>query len=162
MARTRVKLAYITNDATRKGTYKKRKKGLVKKASKLSTLCDVEACVVIYFSTCDSQPEVWPSIVTTHRMLSNFKEMPAMGQSNKMVNLVKKRIAKIEEQLRRLRGKNRRKELTQVMYQNLGRNGLNTVKEEDLNDLSWLIDQNVNVIDNMLHMRIESFVLQEK
>ncbi|KAK8700356.1 hypothetical protein V6N13_018754 [Hibiscus sabdariffa] len=138
MARTRVKLAYITNDAMRKATYKKRKKGLVKKASELSTL--------------------------SHRMLSNFKEMPAIEQRNRTVtqeSLVRKMIAKVEEQLMRLREKNRRKELTQVMYQNLGGNG-NTVKKEDLNDLSWLIDQNLNAIDNRLHMRIESFVLQEK
>ncbi|KAK8700358.1 hypothetical protein V6N13_018755 [Hibiscus sabdariffa] len=164
MARTRVKLAYITNDATRKATYKKRKKGLVKKASELSTLCDVEACVVIYSSACDSQPEVWPSTVTAHHMLSKFKEMPATEQRNRTVtqeSLVRKRRAKVEEQLKRLREKNRRKELTQVMYQNIGGNG-NTMKKEDLNDLSWLIDQNLNAIDNRLHMRIESYVLQEK
>ncbi|KAK8562674.1 hypothetical protein V6N12_010748 [Hibiscus sabdariffa] len=97
-------------------------------------------------------------------MLSNFKEMPAIEQRNRTVtqeSLVRKMIAKVEEQLMRLREKNRRKELTQVMYQNLGGNG-NTVKKEDLNDLSWLIDQNLNAIDNRLHMRIESFVLQEK
>ncbi|KAL4280399.1 hypothetical protein GQ457_03G004980 [Hibiscus cannabinus] len=165
MARGRVKLAYITNDATRKATYKKRKKGLMKKASELSTLCDVEACVVIFSSTSDSQPEVWPSTVATHRMLSNFKMMPAIEQSNRTMtqeSLVKKRIAKVEEQLKKLHEENRKKELTQVMFQNLGGNYLNNVKEEDLNDLSWLIDQNLNIIDNKLHMRIESFVLQEK
>ncbi|KAK8562673.1 hypothetical protein V6N12_010746 [Hibiscus sabdariffa] len=97
-------------------------------------------------------------------MLSKFKEMPATEQRNRTVtqeSLVRKRRAKVEEQLKRLREKNRRKELTQVMYQNIGGNG-NTMKKEDLNDLSWLIDQNLNAIDNRLHMRIESYVLQEK
>ncbi|KAK8700355.1 hypothetical protein V6N13_018752 [Hibiscus sabdariffa] len=90
--------------------------------------------------------------------------MLAIEQSNRMVtqeSLVRKRIAKVEEQLKRLREKNRRKELTQIMYQNLGGNGLNTVKE-DLIDLSWLIDQNLNAIGNSLHLRIESFVPEEK
>ncbi|KAK9007861.1 hypothetical protein V6N11_074776 [Hibiscus sabdariffa] len=81
--------------------------------------------------------------------------MPAIEQSNRTMtqeSLVKKRIAKVEEQLKKLREENRRKELTQVMFQNLSGNYLNTMKEEDLNDLSWLIDQNLNVIDNKLHM----------
>ncbi|KAK8562677.1 hypothetical protein V6N13_018751 [Hibiscus sabdariffa] len=100
MARTRVKLAYITNDATRKATYKKRKKGLV-----------------------NSPQSVTLKLVLLSTLLH---EMHAIEQSNRTVtqeSLVRKRIEKVEEQLKRLREKNRRKELTQVMYQNLGGNG---------------------------------------
>ncbi|KAK8520257.1 hypothetical protein V6N12_004212 [Hibiscus sabdariffa] len=49
------KLAYITNDAARKTTYKKRVKGLVKKVIELTTLCGIEeACAVFYSPTCES------------------------------------------------------------------------------------------------------------
>ncbi|KAK8650034.1 hypothetical protein V6N13_139685 [Hibiscus sabdariffa] len=102
MTRNRVKFAYITNHAARKTTYNKRKKDLVKKVNELSTLCDVEACVVIYPPTCDSQPEVWPSAATTHCMLSDFKALSVLEQSNRMMtqeNLVRQRIAKVEERL---------------------------------------------------------------
>ncbi|KAK8650038.1 hypothetical protein V6N13_139689 [Hibiscus sabdariffa] len=100
MTRNRVKLTYITHHATRKATYNKRKKGLVKKMSEVSTLCGVEACVVIYPPASDSQPEVWPSTATIHYMLSNFNAMSILEQSNRMMtqeSLVRQRIAKVED-----------------------------------------------------------------
>ncbi|MBA0729099.1 hypothetical protein Golax_025374 [Gossypium laxum] len=57
MIRKKVKLAYITNDSSRKGNYRKRKKGLMRKMSELSTLCGIGACAIIY-SPYESQPEV--------------------------------------------------------------------------------------------------------
>ncbi|KAF5764506.1 putative transcription factor MADS-type1 family [Helianthus annuus] len=48
MTRKKVKLAFIMNDSARKATYKKRKKGLMKKVNELSTLCGIDACVIIY------------------------------------------------------------------------------------------------------------------
>ncbi|CAN0921019.1 Agamous-like MADS-box protein AGL80 [Linum grandiflorum] len=59
MTRKKVKLAYITNDSARKATYNKRNKGLIKKVSELSTLCDVQACAIVY-SLYHTQPEIWP------------------------------------------------------------------------------------------------------
>ncbi|MBA0729100.1 hypothetical protein Golax_025374 [Gossypium laxum] len=56
MIRKKVKLAYITNDSSRKGNYRKRKKGLMRKMSELSTLCGIGACAIIY-SPYESQPE---------------------------------------------------------------------------------------------------------
>nr|KJB81656.1 hypothetical protein B456_013G155200 [Gossypium raimondii] len=60
MTRKKVKLAYITNDSTRKVTYKKRMKALKNKMSKLSTRCGSDTCVIMY-SPYKSQLEVWPS-----------------------------------------------------------------------------------------------------
>ena len=77
MTRKKVKLAYISNDSARKATFKKRKKGLMKKVSELSTLCGIEACAIVY-SPYDAQPEVWPSPITVQLMLSQFKNMPKM------------------------------------------------------------------------------------
>ncbi|PPS09441.1 hypothetical protein GOBAR_AA11200 [Gossypium barbadense] len=56
MIRKKVKLAYITNDSSRKATYKKRKKGLMKKMSELSTFCGINACAIMC-SHYESQPE---------------------------------------------------------------------------------------------------------
>ncbi|CAH8259504.1 unnamed protein product [Arabidopsis lyrata] len=60
MTRKKVKVAYISNNSSRKATFKKRKKGLMKKVNELSTLCGINACAIIY-SPYDSNPEVWPS-----------------------------------------------------------------------------------------------------
>ncbi|KAK8565235.1 hypothetical protein V6N12_058805 [Hibiscus sabdariffa] len=119
----RVKLAYITNDVARNVTYKRRKKGLVKKVNELSILCGVEACAIIYPPTCDSQPEVWPSGTTTHRLLFDFKTLTVMERSNRMMtqeSLVRQEISHTDEKLNRLHEDNRQKEMTQVMFQSFG------------------------------------------
>ncbi|KAK5813511.1 hypothetical protein PVK06_028962 [Gossypium arboreum] len=72
MTRKNVKLAYITNDSAMKATYKKRKKGLMKKVSELSTLCGINVCAIMY-NPYESQPKVWPSPMGVQRVLSKFK-----------------------------------------------------------------------------------------
>ena len=148
MTRKKVKLAYISNDSARKATFKKRKKGLLKKVSELSTLCGIDACAII-FSPYDSQPEVWPSPLGVQRVLSQFKKMPEMEQSKKMVNqdsFLRQRIAKANEQLKKQRKDNREKEITQVMFQSLTGKALLNLNMMDLNDLGWLIEQNLKEI----------------
>ncbi|MBA0783530.1 hypothetical protein Gotri_001229, partial [Gossypium trilobum] len=57
MTRKKVKLAYITNDSTRKATYKKRIKGLKNKMRELSTLCGIDTFAIMY-NPYKSQPEI--------------------------------------------------------------------------------------------------------
>ncbi|KAK9005268.1 hypothetical protein V6N11_042711 [Hibiscus sabdariffa] len=95
-------------------------------------------------------------------MLSDFKALPSVEQSNRTMTqeiLIKQRKAKIEERLKKVYEKNRRMELTQIMFQTLGGKSLNTVKKEDLNDLRMLIDQNLHDIDIRLQMLNESYTL---
>ncbi|CAI9770185.1 unnamed protein product [Fraxinus pennsylvanica] len=152
MTRKKVKLAFITNDSARKATFKKRKKGLMKKVSELSTLCGIDTCAIIY-SPYESQPEVWPDNRGVHRVLAQFKRMPEMEQSKKMVNqesFIRQRIAKACEQLKKQHKENREKEITQVMYQCLTGKGLQNLMMPDLNDLGWLLDQNLKEINKRI------------
>ena len=155
MTRKKVKLAYISNDAARKATFKKRKKGLMKKVSELSTLCDIDACAIIY-SPYETQPELFPSAAGVHRVLAKFRRMPEMEQSKKMVNqegFLRQRIAKANEQLKKMRKENREKEMTRVMFSTMtGHMTLQGLSVMDLNDLGWLIDQNLKDI----HKRMEN------
>ncbi|KAL3515856.1 hypothetical protein ACH5RR_022758 [Cinchona calisaya] len=155
MTRKKVKLAFITNDSARKATFKKRKNGLMKKVSELSTLCGVDACAIIC-SPYDSQPEVWPNTSGVERVISRFKRMPEMEQTKRMVNqegFIRQRIAKANEQLMKQYKENREKEMTEVMYQCLtGKGTTHNMLMQDLNDLGWLLDQNLNEI----YKRIES------
>ncbi|XP_027158737.1 agamous-like MADS-box protein AGL80 [Coffea eugenioides] len=154
MTRKKVKLAFITNDSARKATFKKRKKGLMKKVGELSTLCGIDACAIIY-SPYESQPEVWPNTMGVQRVISQFKRMPEMEQSKKMVNqesFIRQRIAKANEQLKKQHKDNREKEMTEVMYQCLTGKGMQNMSMPDLNDLGWLIDQNLKEI----YKRIDS------
>ncbi|EXB70639.1 Agamous-like MADS-box protein AGL80 [Morus notabilis] len=153
MTRTKVKLAYITNDSARKATFKKRKKGLIKKVSELSTLCDVDACAIIC-SPYNAQPEVYPSSSGVQRVLAKFKKMPEMEQSKKMVNqesFLRQKIAKANEQLKKQRKENKEKEITHVMFQSLtGAKGLQGLSVQDLKDLGWMIEQKLKDINKRM------------
>ncbi|XP_030479035.1 agamous-like MADS-box protein AGL80 [Cannabis sativa] len=149
MTRKKVKLAYINNDSSRKATYKKRKKGLIKKVSELSTLCGVDACAIIY-NPYDTQPEVYPSPAGVHRIVKKLKKMPEVEQSKKMMNqevFLKQKIGKVSEQVKKLKKENRDKEMNRLLYGNLsGKMNLQGLTVTDLNDLTWLIDQNLKDI----------------
>jgi hypothetical protein len=77
MTRKKGKLAFIVNDGARKATYKKRKKGLLKKADELTTLCGIKACAIIYGPN-EPQTEIWPSPWGVQSVLSKFRTMPEL------------------------------------------------------------------------------------
>ncbi|ESQ37433.1 hypothetical protein EUTSA_v10002956mg [Eutrema salsugineum] len=144
MTRKKVKLAFIENNSSRKATFQKRKKSLLKKAKELSTLCGVTACAIIY-SPNNSNPDVWPSTSGVRRIVSDFQTLPEMDQQKKMVDqetFLRQRIAKLSENLRKLGKDNREQEMIEVMFQcwdsSLERFHLNIL---DLNDLGYVIDQ---------------------
>ncbi|MBA0707718.1 hypothetical protein Golax_019744 [Gossypium laxum] len=85
MIRKKVKLAYITNDSSRKATYKKRKKDLMKKMSELSTYCGIDTCAIMY-SPYESQTEFWPSLLGVEQVLSKFKMILEMEKRKNMMN----------------------------------------------------------------------------
>ncbi|GMH30309.1 hypothetical protein Nepgr_032152 [Nepenthes gracilis] len=148
MTRKKVKLAYITNDSARKATFKKRKKGFLKKMYELTTLCEIRACAIIY-SPYDAAPEVWPNLGEAKQVLAKFKRLPEMEKSKKMVNqeeFLRQRINKAAELLKKLQKDNREKEMTQVMYQCLTGKSIEDMSMIDLTDLGWLIDQNLKEI----------------
>lgn len=84
-------------------------------------------------------------------MLSRFQRLPELEQSKKMLNqesFLKQRIQKAQEQLKKQRNDNKSKEMTQLMFQCLNAGQIfDNVTMNDLNDLSWLIDQNLKQIE---------------
>ncbi|CAI9115725.1 OLC1v1016711C1 [Oldenlandia corymbosa var. corymbosa] len=152
MARKKVKLAYIVNDSARKATFRKRKKGLMKKVSELSTLCGIDACTIIY-SPYEPQPEVWPNPDGVQRVIDQFKRMPEMEQTKKMVNqesFIRQRIAKAGEQLKKIHMENREKHITEVIFQSLIGKSVEEMPIADLNDVGWLLDQNLKGIQKKM------------
>ncbi|CAI8597023.1 unnamed protein product [Vicia faba] len=149
MTRKKVNLAYITSDSKRRRTFQKRKNGLIKKVNEISSLCGIDACAII-FGENDPQPEVWPSREGVQNVLSRFNGLPELEQSKKMLNqesFLKQRIQKAQEHLNKQKIDNKRKEVTHLMFQclNVGQ-VFESVNMSDLNDLSWLIDQNLKQI----------------
>ncbi|KAI4312614.1 hypothetical protein MLD38_037418 [Melastoma candidum] len=152
MTRKKVTLAYIENEAARKATFKKRKKGLMKKVNELSTLCGIESCAIVY-SPYDPEPEVWPSALGARRTIARFRNMSEMDQSKRMMNqvgFIKQRISKAHDQLKKQLRENREREVTGIMHRALLGHGLGGLNLLDLNDLGWLVDKNLREIDERI------------
>ncbi|MBA0794510.1 hypothetical protein Gohar_018834 [Gossypium harknessii] len=142
MIRKKVKLAYITNDSSRKATYKKRNKGLMKNMSELSTLCGINTCAIMY-SPDESQLEVWPSPIGGQQVLSKFRMILEMEQRKNMVNqesFLSQRTVKVVEQLKKHCKDNQEKEMTLVMFNNIcGKWVIHGFNFRDINDLNGII-----------------------
>ncbi|KAK3229012.1 hypothetical protein Dsin_000893 [Dipteronia sinensis] len=148
MTRRKVKLCYIADDSKRKVSLKKRKKGLLKKVSELSTLCGIDACAIVY-SPFNNQPDVWPSHNGVQRIVSQYKRMPEMEKSKWKMDqdsFLRQRIMKSNDQLLKQRKDNREKEMTDLMFQTLVGRSLDPFDMMDLNDLGWTIEQYLNDI----------------
>ncbi|KAG6536679.1 hypothetical protein ZIOFF_001739 [Zingiber officinale] len=142
MGRKKVKLAWITNDATRRTTFEKRKKGLVKKVSELATLCGVEACLVVYGpqDAAEAEPEVWPSPAETARVATRFNSMPEMYRWRKMTDqedFLRQRVAKLQDQLRRQDRESRELEVSLFAHEIMA--GGRILDDADLNDAMGLV-----------------------
>ncbi|XP_057956945.1 agamous-like MADS-box protein AGL80 [Malania oleifera] len=159
MARKKVKLQWIANESTRRATYKKRMKGLMKKANELSILCGVDACVVVY-GPYDRQPEAWPSPWQAACMMKEFRSKPSLDQCRKMVNqegFTRQRISKARDQLLKLHNKNRAMEMEQLMYGCLQEQQqqqllINNINMKDLQDLTSFVEDRLK----MIHHRINN------
>ncbi|MCL7024988.1 hypothetical protein MKW94_011628 [Papaver nudicaule] len=153
MARKKVKLAYITNDTSRRATFKKRRKGLLKKVSELSTLCGVSACAIVYGPD-DLQPEVWPEQLEATRVLMRFKSLPEMDQNKKQLNqesFMYNRIGKITEQFKKQQRENRYMEINGMFnHAAAGNCSVADVHPSDLTDLAWLLEEKKKEVQRKL------------
>jgi hypothetical protein len=154
MARKKVTLQRIANDSTRRATFKKRRKGLMKKASELATLCDVDACVVVYGEG-ETQPEVWPDVSKVAQVLARFKAMPELDQCKKtmdMEGLLTQRIGKQKEQLHKAWRENRERETTLLLHDAIvgRRPGLAGLSVEDIAGLGWMVENRLVVVNESL------------
>jgi hypothetical protein len=155
MARKKVTLQWIANDSTRRATFKKRRKGLMKKASELATLCDVDACVVVYGEG-ESQPELWPDAPKVAEVLDRFKAMPELDQCKKMMDMegfLSQRIEKLREQLHKAQRENRERETTVLLHDAVaGRRpaGLAGLSVEEIASLGWMVESRIHGIRTAL------------
>ncbi|KAH9737889.1 MADS-box domain-containing protein [Citrus sinensis] len=143
MTRKKVKLNWIANDSARKASLKKRKVGLLKKVSELTTLCDVNAFIIIY-SPDESEPAMWPSRPVVEQLLARFNNMPEMEKSKKMMNqetYLKERVVKSQDQLKKNSRKNKVMEVSNLMEQfHLGKK-TDDFNINELQGLVWLMEE---------------------
>jgi len=152
MTRKKVKLAFISNDSTRKASYKKRKKSIIKKVRELTILCGIPACAIIS-DPFDSNTEVWPNLEEAKQVIARYQNS-YMKDERKNVNqesFLLQMIAKAREQLRKQRHDNHENELNIRMTWYLQNNMLpDDVTISDLKDLDKLIEKNMKEIDDKM------------
>ncbi|XP_013617893.1 PREDICTED: MADS-box transcription factor PHERES 1-like [Brassica oleracea var. oleracea] len=114
----RIKIEPITNSAARNQTFRKRKKGLFKKANELSTLCSVKVCAFI--NSCDNtETEFWPSREGAEAGHSAFMGVLPEERCKKMYDQerhLEEKIQKGQEKAMRLQAENREIELREVIF----------------------------------------------
>ncbi|XP_073022228.1 agamous-like MADS-box protein AGL80 [Primulina eburnea] len=152
MTRKKVTMAYIDNEAERKASFKKRKKGLIKKVSEINILCGVEACAVIYSSF--EPPVVWPSHEVARTVIQRFKNLPDIEKTKRMVNqesFTRHEIRKAEERLRRLKKENKRKELEIFMYMVIeGKASMRDFDPRDAREMGSIIHETLEEIESRM------------
>ncbi|KAF9664857.1 hypothetical protein SADUNF_Sadunf16G0061600 [Salix dunnii] len=148
MARKKVKLMWIVNDAARKASLKKRRVGLLKKVSELTILCGIEAFVIIY-SHDDPELTIWPSHPDVRRLVTRFQNIPVMERSKKMMNqesYLKERMGKLNDQSRKHLKKNRELEMDDLMQQVYQEKGFDGLDQTQLCCLAWLVAEKMKDI----------------
>ncbi|KAG6520298.1 agamous-like MADS-box protein AGL80 [Zingiber officinale] len=149
MARSKVRLVRIANDAIRRATLKKRLKGLMKKVRELTVLCDVEAAAAVYDPQHPLRPAVWPSRRDAELTFRRFRDMPDIQRRRKVSShetFLLERVAKLRDHLRRLMRANRELEMSVLLLEGLFGRSLLDVSIEDASTLSQLVDSKLREI----------------
>ncbi|OAY64357.1 Agamous-like MADS-box protein AGL80 [Ananas comosus] len=155
MARKKVKLMWIANDATRRTTMKKRRKGLLKKVHELSVLCGVDACLIVYGTPSDRFPaDILPSEPR------GFRGLPEGERRRKMVSqesFLRQRVGKMRDAQRRQLRENRQGELLALVAEGLsGRRSSfsNLAQVEEVASLTWMLDAKFKSVYDQLETQL--------
>ncbi|KAA8530996.1 hypothetical protein F0562_005714 [Nyssa sinensis] len=113
MGRAKLSMELISNKKARHVTYEKRKKGLKKKIYEFTTLCGVEACMIVYGPKLDDrpiEPEIWPTDRNEVQLVINsYKKQSTDDRKKRTVdlsNFFEDRRRKLEDSVVKLRKKN--------------------------------------------------------
>ncbi|XP_022858729.1 agamous-like MADS-box protein AGL80 [Olea europaea var. sylvestris] len=149
MTRGKIKLEYIANDAERRASFRKRKKGIVNKINELCTLCDIQACIIIY-GAYEPQPTVCPSRLDAQQIISKFWEFPEVEQTQRLFNQESytiQRVQKSRKQAEKLQRINRITDMEILMHQCMaGLSSLQNVPLNDITEMGRLAEQNIQDI----------------
>ncbi|XP_057440374.1 agamous-like MADS-box protein AGL80 [Lotus japonicus] len=146
----KVNLEYIVDGSSRKATYVRRKKGMLKKLEELTTLCGIDVCAVVY-SEFHHQPLVWPSPPEVQRMINNFNNYSEFGKSKNMMNqesFLEEKILKATEKLAKFEKENREMEMSMRMFELMANgNIIDNMNNVELNDMAWIIDEKLKHVN---------------
>lgn len=151
-----MQLAFITDATKRKAVYKRRKNELIRKINELNSMYGVDACVIIKGSELSPQLQFLPSESDAKRVVAKFQNFSLREQSENMVDqreILKTKIAEAEKKLEKLIQDNRKKELTERMYDVMaGRSSLQNLGMEDLVAIGQLVGEKMFEVEKRIEL----------
>ncbi|KAJ9680641.1 hypothetical protein PVL29_019840 [Vitis rotundifolia] len=134
MGRSRLPLELIPKEKSRKITFQKRAMGLKKKTQEISTLCGVDACLIIYGWSSDDrlvEPLFWPSdLEEVKSIVKRYQEHRKEERGLKTLDL----SSFFEERTKKIH-----KEISKPGHQGIDQSKYSTTWDDRLNNLS--VDQ---------------------
>ncbi|CAL0299569.1 unnamed protein product [Lupinus luteus] len=152
MTRKKVKVAYINDVNARKATFRKRKKGIMKKVNELTILCGIQGCAIIQ-NPFDSQIEVWPNPKGAKKVVERYLNTSKVDETKNMNqgSFFEQRIYKSQSKLNKLRSENREKEMTLAMLEYLQTKKLpENLSLTDLKEMDKMVEEYMKEIENMM------------
>ncbi|XP_057425773.1 agamous-like MADS-box protein AGL80 [Lotus japonicus] len=153
--RGKVKLEYIADETSRRATYLRRKKGLLKNLEELTILAGgIDACALIYSTEFHAQPKEWPSPSELQRIITKFRSYPELERGKKMMNqesLLNELILKAKENSAKMQRKNKEIKMSLRLFEVIGnKNITGTMNNDELNQMEWEIDEKLKRVDQRL------------
>nr|XP_043616174.1 agamous-like MADS-box protein AGL80 [Erigeron canadensis] len=153
MTRSMVKYKFMEDASARNVTLKKRKASLLKKMDEVKTLCDVDACLVMYEKEGDP-PVLWPSASEARRVVDKFDKSIIWGANSRLdhIGFLKNNLTKMKKHLKKEKKKNLKNSMLKCLFDD---NEFSEIKQEDLEGLHAFIDSEIQVIDEMIEKASE-------
>ncbi|XP_038904451.1 agamous-like MADS-box protein AGL80 [Benincasa hispida] len=153
MTRKKVKLVWIASDNARKFCFKKRRLGLLKKVSELTTLYGFFAFAVVNGPD-EVHLVIWSSLSAAQHLYCHFLSLLEVERKKKMTNqetYLKERATKAQDMLKKLIKKNQELKLDLLMHQLHQGHHISQLTNEELLALFWMVggrEQWMDLVDN--------------
>jgi hypothetical protein len=153
MGRARISMELVQKEKTRKKIFLTRKNGLMKKVNEISTLCDVDVCVILYAPNYEGQgfvePEIWPEDkIKVQRILQKYFNT-TIDRRPKVYDIqeyFKKKMKIVESEIFKVN-----KEMLKVMYPSWNES-FNSLREEQLRLFASILDSKLDICNQKMNM----------
>uniref|UniRef100_A0A5K0Z3T8 MADS-box domain-containing protein n=1 Tax=Nymphaea colorata TaxID=210225 RepID=A0A5K0Z3T8_9MAGN len=150
MGRAKLPNKLITGERSRNTTLTKRRRGLTKKIFEFSTLCDVEACMIVYSSAPDSCPQTWPEDpAEVRRVIERFQRAPKEERDKRqqdISSLLRSKNKKLQDELEDRRKENAK--LASLLLWN--RSSLENMNLNKVLDLQQRLDSKIKQVSGSI------------
>ncbi|XP_077235165.1 MADS-box protein defh21-like [Tasmannia lanceolata] len=150
MGRAKLPIKPIDRERSRNETFKKRRKGLIKKTSEFATLCDVDAYLICYGPQEPFKAETWPENESkVCEIIDRYRGLSKEDQDRRKLDLssfLEDKKRKMERELDL-----RRKQNAEMLYPSWD-DQLNGLQEQQLRELLSKLDSKLEIVKMRLEL----------